>query len=406
MKFFEHRFIVILLVVGLVNSVSPVDADEPSSRDQAKSEKLSSEQLEFFEAKIRPVLVKHCYECHSSSSQPAKGGLSLETREAMRRGGDSGPAVVPGELDESLIISAIRYDDFEMPPKGKLAGSVIKDFERWVEMGAPDPRVGEPVVAAAESIDYEAAAKFWAFQSPRKSTPPVTQNVTWARNEIDQFVLARLESNGIAPSRPASKRALIRRAYFGVIGLPPTPEEVEAFVKDESDDAYRKVVERLLQSKHYGERWGRHWLDVARYGEDQAHTFKARRYPLGYRYRDWVVQSLNDDLPYNKFLTYQIAADLVDEPDQHKRLPALGVFALGPVYYQDNGEKAKALADEWDDRVDTLMRGVLGLTAACARCHDHKYDPISMEDYYGLAGIFASSQYQERPIVSADSVEL
>ncbi|MDP6444675.1 MAG: DUF1553 domain-containing protein [Pirellulaceae bacterium] len=364
-------------------------------------EDLPAAQVEYFEAKIRPVLVKHCYECHSSQSKPLKGGLSLETREATRRGGDSGPAVTPKEIDDSLLISAIRYDDFEMPPKGKLPAAVIGDFERWVEMGAVDPRDGS-VAVRKTSIDYQAGLKFWSFRPVVAPPRPGVKDVSWPRNGVDYFVLARLEAAGLTPSVAADRRGLIRRAYFSVIGLPPTPAEVRSFLDDSSEQAFTAVVDRLLDSPHYGERWGRHWLDVARYGEDQAHTFKARRYPLGYRYRDWVVQALNDDMPYDRFLTYQIAADLTDDSDKHEHLPALGLFAMGPVYYQDNGEKAKALADEWDDRIDTLMRGVLGLTAACARCHDHKYDPISMTDYYALAGVFAASQYQERPIVGAD----
>lgn len=354
--------------------------------------------FDFFEAKIRPVLVTHCQECHSSTSKSLKGGLQLDHRDGMRKGGDSGPAI--GEKPEdSLIVKALKYDGLEMPPKGKLPASVVADFEQWIKMGAPDPR-DRPVVATGTKVDFAEASKLWSFQAPKATPAPAVKQVEWPRRDIDRFVLSKLEHRGLTPSSPADRRTLIRRASFDLIGLPPTPEEVEAFVIDSSPDAFATVVNRLLDSPHYGERWGRHWLDVARYGEDQAHTFKARNYPQGYRYRDWVVDAINKDLPYDRFVSEQIAGDLLGSSGDPTRLAALGLFALGPVYYQDNGEQAKALADEWDDRVDTLTRGVLGLTVACARCHDHKYDPITTADYYGLAGIFASSEYQERPIVS------
>ncbi|MBT6495990.1 MAG: DUF1549 domain-containing protein, partial [Planctomycetaceae bacterium] len=363
----------------------------------------SPEAVEFFEKKIRPVLVKHCYECHSANSKSVKGNLLLDTRAGIRRGGDSGASVVPDKVDDSLLLDAIRYDGLEMPPKGKLPATVIADFERWIKSGAIDPREGD-AAPQKSSIDLKKGLKFWAFQPPTMpKTPHVRQN-DWPRTDVDHFVLAKLEQADLKPSAVADRRTLIRRATFGLIGLPPTPEEVEAFLADRSPKAFEKVVDRLLASPNYGERWGRHWLDVARYAEDQAHTFKARRYPQGFRYRDWVVAALNNDMPYDQFLRSQIAGDLLPEPNRHDRVAALGLFALGPVYYQDNGEKAKALADEWDDRLDTLARGVLGLTVACARCHDHKFDPISMEDYYGLAGIFAASNYQERPVVSPEVV--
>mgnify|MGYP002526290940 CR=1 FL=1 len=357
------------------------------------------EAVEFFEKKIRPVLVKHCYECHSAKSKSVKGDLLLDTRAGVRRGGDSGASVVPGKLDDSLLLDAIRYDGLEMPPKGKLPAAVIADFERWIKTGAVDPREGD-VVPTKSSIDLEQGLKFWAFQPPVMPKTPQVRQGDWPQSDIDRFVLKKLEEANLKPSAAADRRTLIRRATFGLIGLPPTPEEVESFIADISPKAFEKVIDRLLASPGYGERWGRHWLDVARFAEDQAHTFKARKYPQGFRYRDWVVDSLNSDMPYDQFLQTQIAGDLLPGPNTHDRVAALGLFALGPVYYQDNGEKAKALADEWDDRLDTLARGVLGLTVACARCHDHKFDPISVEDYYGLAGIFASSKYQERPVVS------
>ncbi len=368
-------------------------------------EKPTAEQLEFFESKIRPVLVAHCYECHSAKAKTPKGGLLLDTRAGIRRGGDSGPAVVPRDAKQSGLLEALRYETYEMPPQGKLPAKVIADFERWIRDGAVDPRDGEGAVAKG-GVDYQRGLEFWAFQPPRTAEVPAVKEASWPRTDVDRFVMARLEQAGLHPAGAAARRTLIRRAYFDLIGLPPQPEEVAAFVADSSPEAFDKVIEHLLSSPHYGERWGRRWLDIVRYGEDQAHTFKARKYPQGYRYRDWVVRALNDDMPYDRFLFQQIAGDLTDAPRKHERLAALGMFALGPVYYQDNGEKAKALADEWDDRVDTLMRGAQGLTVACARCHDHKYDPISTSDYYALAGVFASSQYQERPMAPEEEIQL
>lgn len=361
--------------------------------------------VEFFEAKIRPVLVAHCQECHSSTSKSLKGGLQLDHRDGVLKGGDSGPSIVPDKPEESLLLKALKYDGFEMPPKGRLPANVVADFEQWIKLGAPDPRDRPTVAATSIKVDFAEASKLWSFQPPIVTAPPAVILTDWPRVELDRFVLARLEKQGLKPSEPADRRTLIRRASFDLIGLPPTPEEVEAFLNDPSPQAFSTVIDRLLDSPHYGERWGRHWLDVARYGEDQAHTFKARNYPQGYRYRDWVVDALNRDLPYDQFVSDQIAGDLLGSSSDPTRLSALGLFALGPVYYQDNGEQAKALADEWDDRVDTLTRGVLGLTVSCARCHDHKYDPVTTADYYGLAGIFASSEYQERPIVPQEVID-
>ena len=368
------------------------------------ADEANSPKVEFFEKKIRPVLIEHCYQCHSSTSKSVKGELLLDFRTAVLKGGESGPIIVSGKPEESPLIAALKYDGYEMPPKGKLPDSVVADFERWIRDGAVDPRTEDKVVTKRLEIDYGKAAGFWAFRKPVQAALPEVNNGEWSRNEIDRFILAKLEEHDLSPSPVADRRVRMRRAFFNLIGLPPTPDEVDAFVNNPSSNAFNEVIDHLLKSPHYGERWGRHWLDVARYGEDQAHTFKARRYPRGYLYRDWVVQSLNSDMPYDEFVRQQIAGDLLDGPDRHNRIAPLGLFALGPVYYAENVEKAKATADEWDDRIDTLTRGVLGLTVACARCHDHKYDPISTEDYYGLAGVFASSKYEERPVVSDETV--
>ena len=358
--------------------------------------------IEFFENKIRPVLSEHCYKCHSKDARSIKGGLLLDSREGIRRGGDSGPAVVPGNVDESLIIGALTFESFEMPPTGKLSDSIVNNFRKWIASGAADPRDGN---VTASSIDFEKARTFWSFQPVRKPQRPPVTNETWARTEIDYFTLAQLEKRELQPVAAASKRELIRRATFDLTGLPPTPEEVDLFVADKSTDAFAKVINRLLASPHYGERWGRHWLDVARYAEDQAHTFAVRANTSGFRYRDWVINAFNSDLPYDQFVRLQIAGDLIGPQQQgsYDHLVALGLFGLGAQYYK-NSDAARAAADELDDRVDTLTRGFLGLTVSCARCHDHKFDPIPTLDYYSLAGIFRSSKLHTVPLCSPEEI--
>ena len=360
--------------------------------------------VEFFEKKIRPVLLKHCYECHSAKAKNVKGGLLLDTREASHKGGDNGPAVVPKDVDESSLIGALRYESFEMPPKGKLPDSVIADFVKWVEMGAPDPRRGDAI--AKSTIDFEKAGKHWAYQPIIKPAQPKVQRADWPTNAIDFFTLAKMEQLKLQPVEPAGKRELIRRATFDLTGLPPTPEAVADFLQDDSPAAFEKVIDRLLRSDHYGERWGRYWLDVARYAEDQAHTFAVRKNTNGYRYRDWVVAAFNSDMPYDKFVRLQIAGDLIgsESDDSYDHLVALGFFGLGAQYYK-NSDAAKAAADELDDRVDTLTRGFLGLTVSCARCHDHKFDPIPTQDYYSLAGIFRSSRLHNAPLCQPEEIK-
>ncbi|MBM3835498.1 MAG: DUF1553 domain-containing protein [Verrucomicrobia bacterium] len=364
----------------------------------------ASAGLEFFEKKIRPVLAEHCYECHSHQSKKLKAGLYLDSRAGVLQGGDTGVAVVLGEPDKSRLIEAIRHtnSDLQMPPKSKLPDRVIADFGEWIKIGAPWPEESAP--KSAETTNSEDVEKrkreHWAWQPLRPVTPPTVTNPQLTQNAVDQFVLAKLEEKGMSPAPSADRRALIRRAYFDLIGLPPTTEEIEAFVQDKSSGSFARVVDRLLASPHYGERFARHWLDVARYGEDQAHSFQPRMYPQGFRYRDWLVRAFNDDLPYDRFVMAQIAGDLLGEDNPGERLPALGFFALGPVYYGD-----RKMFDQLDDRIDTLTRGFLGLTVACARCHDHKFDPISTKDYYGLAGVFSSSEYVEEPLAPKVVVE-
>ncbi len=375
----------------------------PSVADDAKPRQFSAAEFQFFETSVRPLLAKHCFECHGPGKQ--ESGLRLDSRTALMAGGDNGPVVIAGDPANSRLVRAIAHSgQLRMPPSGKLGDEAVAALTRWVKLGVPWPESTPALRSAAAQgasgfrITPEDRA-FWSFRPVAQPQPPAVRDRAWPRDDVDRFVLARLEAAGLHPSPPADRHALLRRVTFDLIGLPPTPEEVQAFVQDESADAFAKVVDRLLASPHYGERQARHWLDVARYGEDQAHTFQARQYPQGYRYRDWLVQAFNDDLPYDEFARQQIAGDLLGDGDKLARLPALGFFACGPVYYGDRQQ-----LDQISDRIDTLTRGFLGLTVACARCHDHKYDPISTADYYALAGVFASTDYVEAPLVPPDEV--
>ena len=372
---------------------------------QSASPNPNAQQLDFFEKKIRPVLVEHCYECHATDAKSIQGGLSLDTAQGLLRGGDSGPALVPHQGDSSLIIQAIRYESNQMPPRGKLPESVIADFVAWVNAGAIDPRVGTPTPTKKE-IDFDEARRFWSFVPPRMPPIPTTHRPDWAESNIDHFILAAMESHELSPVQKAGKRELIRRATFDLTGLPPNPDEIESFLADSSSDAFSKLVDRLLQSQAYGERWGRYWLDVARYSEDQAHTFSVQPNTSGYRFRDWVIAAFNADMPFDRFIQYQIAADVMEIEDSERlsHLAALGYFGLGAQYYK-NTDAAKAAADELDDRIDTLTRGFLGITVSCARCHDHKFDPIPQQDYYSLAGVFHSTRLHNAPLVPHAEVD-
>lgn len=377
----------------------------PSLFNAAVAAEVDKAGDEFFERKIRPLLAANCFSCHGKEK---KGGLSLESRAGMLAGGDGGTVVALGKPDDSRLLKAVKYADEElqMPPSAKLGEQDIALLKEWIERGAPWP---ETKGTAAGFIRTSGAItaedrQFWSFQPVKPQQQPAVKDAAWLRLPLDPFVLAALEAENLQPAKEADKRTLLRRATFDLTGLPPTPEEVSSFLADESPDAYERLIERLLASPRYGERWGRHWLDIARYAEDQAHTFAARAYPGGYRYRDWVINSFNADLPYSRFVQEQIAADLLEGDDRMARLPALGFFALGPVYYADAGCAPKAQADEMDDRIDTLTRGMLGLTVSCARCHDHKFDPIPTKDYYALAGVFASTEYFEAPLAPPDVV--
>jgi len=352
----------------------------------------TAEQLQFFEEKIRPVLVTHCYECHSAEADELQGGLSLDNRAASRRGGDSGPAVVPGDLDESLLIQAIRYDLFEMPPTGKLPKSVVADFEEWIRLGAPDPREGD-AAPIREGIDLEAGRQYWAFQHPRKPNVPEVSDAAWPAGDLDRFLLSRIEEAGLEPAAEVDRRTLLRRAYFDLIGLPPSPEAIDAFLADDSPEAFARVVDRLLDSPQFGERWGRHWLDVARFAESSGGG-RSLVFNNAWRYRDYVIASFNDDKPYDRFLNEQFAGDLLPyENDQQRaeQLTGTGLLVLGPTNYELQ-DKELLRMEVVDEQIDTMGRVVLGLTLGCARCHDHKFDPIPASDYYALAGIFRSTK--------------
>ncbi|HEY7307912.1 MAG TPA: PSD1 and planctomycete cytochrome C domain-containing protein [Gemmataceae bacterium] len=354
--------------------------------------------LAFFEKKVRPVLAERCYKCHSIRSKKQRGGLRLDTRSDLLQGGDSGVAVRPGEPEKSLLIQAMRYRNksLQMPPKSKLPEREIAILTEWVQRGAlmPDDAPG------LSGVDLTEGRKFWSFQPPKEVKPPTTRDRMWARRPIDAFILAELDKHRLAPSPTASRRVLIRRAYFDLIGLPPMPEEVDTFVNDPAPDAYARLVERLLASPHYGERWGRFWLDLARYCDVAEPWSESKGRP--YLYRDWVVRALNEDMPYDEFVQRQLAADLMPEAAP-ANLAALGFLGLSPTYWKelklDKDVIKTVVAEEWEERIEAVSRTFLGLTVACARCHDHKFDPISTQDYYALAGIFASIRQTDRPLL-------
>jgi len=363
----------------------------------AQPEKLSPQVVEFFESKVRPVLAERCFRCHGPEKQ--KNGLRLDSRETMLRGGESGPVIVPGQPEKSLVMQAIQQmGELKMPPDEKLPAEEIANLGAWIKAGAPWPGS----VVAKEPVP-ETWKTHWAFQSVKKPTPPLVQHQDRVQTPIDAFILVELERHGLKLSTPADKRTLLRRASFDLIGLPPTSEEIEAFEADAAPDAFAREIDRLLASPHYGERWGRYWLDVARYADTKGYVFQEeRRYAYAYTYRDYVIQAFNDDVPYNQFILEQLAADRLfaeakaagKDPDA-KSLAAMGFLTLGRRFLNNQH-------DIIDDRIDVTSRGLLGLTVGCARCHDHKYDPIPTKDYYSLYGVFASSaEPKELPLVAA-----
>ncbi|HUS05043.1 MAG TPA: PSD1 and planctomycete cytochrome C domain-containing protein, partial [Bryobacteraceae bacterium] len=350
----------------------------------------AQQPADFFETSIRPVLVKNCLACHTSS---AMGGLQLDSREHLLKGGQDGPVVVLGDPEKSLLIQAVRqtHKSIKMPPQGKLAAREIDDLASWVKAGAVWPENASALAATKSSyIITPEQRNFWSFRPINKVAAPQARNTAWPKTDIDRFLLARLEEKGLQPVRPADKRSLIRRATFDLIGLPPSPSEIDSFLSDSSADAFRKVVDRLLASPHYGERWGRHWLDLARYADGQLGASKDTPYPNAFRYRDWVVNAFNTDMPYDLFAKAQIAGDLVNGGAPDRYLPGLGFYAF---------------AADGDDRVDVTGQVFLGLTVGCARCHDHKYDPIPTKDFYSLLGVFKSTEQYEYPLAPDAVVE-
>ncbi len=363
---------------------------------------INASSPDFFENKIRPILANNCYGCHTNS---ALSGLRLDSLEFMKKGGKRGAAIVVGDPASSLLIKAVKQGDpdLKMPSGNKLKDSEIADLEAWIKGGAAWPKSTASVVASipGKYVITPERRQFWSFKPLAAPASPSTKDSKWAKSELDHFVLARLEKEGLHPVAAASKHDLLRRATLDLTGLLPSNEEYAAFDKDTTSDAFPKVVDRLLASPHYGERWGRVWLDVARYGEDDYRSLNQnprgyRPYPNAWAYRDWVVQAFNDDLPYDQFVKAQLAGDLMDQKVRTKMLPATGFLGLGPWYY-DNGSNEVTRADERHDRVDAVTRGFLGLTVQCARCHDHKYDPIPQTDYYALAGVFYNTIYEEYP---------
>jgi hypothetical protein len=356
--------------------------------------------IEFFEKQIRPHLVQYCYDCHSAGKK-IRGGLRLDSQSGWAEGGDSGAAVVPGKADESLLIEAIRYDgDLKMPPKGKLPEAVIKDFERWVAGGAPDPRKDAGPAVKSAGIDLEAGRRHWAYQLPKAVAPPVTQDAAWPRNDIDRFILANLEARGVKPVADADRATLARRLYFDLIGLPPTPEQIDEFVDDPSPEADVRLVDRLLASPHFGERWGRHWLDVVHFAESV--TLRGFIFPEAWRYRDYVIETFNQDRPFDRFLREQISGDLLPAEsleDRRRNLVATTFLTLGNWNLEEQ-DKTQLVMDVVDDQLDTIGKAFLAQTFGCARCHDHKFDPIPTRDYYALAGILRNSKSLEHSNVS------
>ena len=343
--------------------------------------------VEYFESKVRPILVDQCIKCHGPKKQSS--GLRLDNREALLKGGESGPAIILAKPDESPLVQAVAHThaELKMPPSGKLSAPEVAILRQWVALGAPwAASSGKAVGGGGESTSGTAvAATHWAFQPVRRPTAPAVNKREWIHTPVDAFVLARLEAAGLTPSPEADKRTLIRRATLDLWGIPPNADEVDAFVNDKSSDAFERLVDRLLASPRYGERWGRHWLDVARYADTKGYVFtQDRRYPYAYTYRDYVINALNADLGYNQFLVEQIAADQLAPGNDKRTLAALGFLTVGRRFLLDQHEII-------DDRIDVVSRGLLGLTVTCARCHDHKFDPIPTEDYYSFYGVFASS---------------
>lgn len=363
-----------------------------ASVSEAKDAIKKDRGIEFFESKIRPVLIKHCYECHASDAKSIRGGLLLDTRAGTLKGGDSGAVLVPGKPEESLLLESLRFESFEMPPSGKLSPEIIADFETWIKMGAPDPRAGESKVIK-KSIDIEKGKQFWAFKPIRKQKVPQVNSPGWNHSDIDRFIRAAQEDRKLAASPTADRTTLVRRLYYDLIGLPPTPAQIDQFLNDKSRDAVARLVDELLASPHFGERWGRYWLDVARYSQSTGGG-RSLLYKSAWRYRNYVIDTFNRDKPFDKFILEQIAGDLLESKDylqKRDQLFGTAFLVLGPTNYEQQ-DKEQLRMDLIDEQIQTVGRAFLAMTLGCARCHDHKFDPIPTTDYYALAGIFRSTK--------------
>ncbi len=375
----------------LITGLQPAEADTPSA-----------DQLAYFESRVRPILVEQCYSCHSVQSDEIEAGLVLDSKWGWETGGDSGAAIVPGNLDESLLIHAVRYEEdvvSGMPPRSKLPLEQIKILERWVEMGAPDPRpraIAQDEDSPSKRFDLqERHDQHWSWKSIQHPSPPAVEDQSWPLNHIDRFVLSKLEDAGLRPSAPADRRRWLRRVHFDLIGLPPSPEQIAHFLEDDSPDAHERVVARLLSSPQFGEKWARHWLDLVRYAETYGHEFDYA-IPGATEYRDYVIRAFNADVPYDMFVREQIAGDLISEPRRH---PEQGfnesILGTGFWYlHEATHAPTDVLGNEAgiiDNQLDVFGKAFLGLTIACARCHDHKFDAISTADYYALSSYIQSS---------------
>lgn len=365
-------------------------------------------QREFFEKKVRPVLVEHCFKCHSHDAKKLRGGLFLDSRAAILQGGDNGPALVPGQPEKSRLVEALHYKnpDLQMPPESKLPAAVIADLEKWVKDGAPWPGDSGKVAAKGAFDLAKRKQDHWAWQPVKAAPPPAVKDKAWPRDPIDAFLLAKLEEKNLKPAAPADRRTLIRRLSFDLVGLPPTPAEVEAFVKDASPQALENLVDGLLARPQFGERWGRHWLDLTRYAESRGHEFDYNN-PNAYQYRDYVIRALNGDVPYNQFVIEHLAGDLLAKPRLHPQqgfnesIIGTGFYFMGEQIHSPV-DTTSDKADRFDNTIDVIGKTFLGLTVACARCHDHKFDAISTKDYYALFGFLESSSYRQ---VAFDTLE-
>ena len=372
-----------ILSIAMMLATGSAWADDPA---------LDRQRLDFFESKIRPVLVKNCYECHAADSKKISGGLLVDSRQGLLEGGESGPAVVPGDLKESLLISALKYDGFEMPPTGMLSPEIIADFEKWIQDGAIDPRRATNLVAKPKPIDIEAGRKHWAYQPRKAPAIPKVKNTAWPSNDIDRFILARLEAADLSPAPDSKNIIFVRRVYFDLIGLPPTPEQIAQFVNDSSPKAHENLVDSLMASPRFGERWGRHWLDVSRFAESM--SLRGVLLKHAWRYRDYVIEAFNDDLPYDQFIRQQLAGDLLETKSidaQRRNLTATTFLVMGDTLLE-NQNKSQLEMDFVDEQLDVIGKGLLAQTITCARCHDHKFDPIPTRDYYAMAGILKNVQ--------------